>query len=597
MPDILDNEDSTTEDDSSEDWGSDEDDDSGDPIEDSDMSDSDDDDGDRDGDEEDEEDDLEEEEDGESEEDDEDNDDEDEDEEDDEDDDEEDDEDENTEDEDENDEFEDDEDEKGEEENVYKDKGLYDEEAGMLFVNHNQEEEEIIFEPSPYQDEPIDQEEKKEKDPVATRKAILACFLCCVCLLIVAAAVVLGLFFTNDANDSNPTPGPITLLSVPEAPAPTFVSPTLSPGVMPPSRRPLPTGAPSISLSPTRQITTTPSFQPSLFPSANPTKSFEPTDSVPDELLILPDEDTFIYVDGFTQAESYGTEETLLVQNGPNAVNEVPDAYTLLTFDLEKLPQPWRITDREPQAILRLTHIVRELSDDLSNSTLTVIRLPQTPLAVETLHGMLFTPTSGIQGPSFTIDPTDQRVEVDITALIFDQPPFVPDVRYSRDLQGSGTQLFLMIENQGPEQPDGGNRFASRESATPPELYIGLFLPGVPRPTKAPTLSPSLSPRPTITARPTNVPTVTAPPSNFPNTTEAPSSLLNETEAPSSFPNATEAPSNVLNGTEAPSNFLNATEAPSSFPSTSLQPSSSAAPTILNSNISNVPTVGELQIR
>lgn len=41
-------------------------------------------------------------------------------------------------------------------------------------------------------------------------------------------------------------------------------------------------------------------------------------------------------------------------------------------------------------------------------------------------------------------------------------------------MQEASPQLFLMIENQGPVQEKGGDRFSTRESTSPPILYITL---------------------------------------------------------------------------------------------------------------------------
>lgn len=176
----------------------------------------------------------------------------------------------------------------------------------------------------------------------------------------------------------------------------------------------------------------------------------------------------------------------MLVQNGPAAVNEVPDAYILMTFDLELVPLPFRLTTRENHAILRLTHVPRVNTGEPDPQTYTVSRLPSTPLAVETLHGLLFVPFDPIPGPTFTVNPGSQRIEIDITELLFDQPPFVDAVDTSdgtRRLQGPDTQLFLLIDAQGPEQEQGGDRFYTRQSDFSPELYLGFFEQGAPQPT------------------------------------------------------------------------------------------------------------------
>lgn len=373
------------------------------------------------------------------------------------------------------------------------------------------------------EDETQNIDEAREK----SRRALLACFLCCLCLLVISGAVVLGILLTDGNGDSGghdngtrptSTKSPIP---APQAPVPTVVYPALPSFVL--TTRP--TDSPTISPLPTMTFTTSPTGQPTPAPSTNPTMSPAPTEPVPDELVIPPDEDTFIYVDGFTNAESYGKDDTLLVQHGLKSDNRIPNAFILITFDLESIPLPWRITDRENHAILRLTHLPRTSTGSPDPQTYTISRLPTTPLAVETLHGLLFVPFEPIPGPTFTVNPGTRRVEVDITSLLFDQPPFVdPDDtnttrRHSRGLQGPGTQLFLMIDAQGPEQPLGGDRFHSRESDFSPDLYVGFFQPGAPLPTKAPSLSPTVSPAPTISLLPSFSPSL-RPPSGAPNLAE-----------------------------------------------------------------------------
>ena len=360
------------------------------------------------------------------------------------------------------------------------------------------------MEQNPYQDEPVGDEDK-EKNREATKNTLIACFLCCICLILVASAIALGVVFSKGSNAVESS----TLAPVPTpAPSATPQLLTNAPGQRLPTLAPWPTPAPTVSPAPTNVTTEFPSFFPTLAPSMSPTISLEPTKAVPPELTIIPEEDTFINIGGFRPGDAQGTEETLLVQNGPPTVNEVPDAYALLLFSLEDLPQPWRITDRQPQAILRLTQVIRPDFQKVAPSNLTVVRLPSTPLAVETLTGMMFAPYDGIPGPSFIVNSTQRHIEVDVTSLIFDQPPFVPT---RRQLQGKESQFFIMIENQGEDQADGGNRFESRESSNPPELYIGLFKPGAPRPTLSPTPSPTTSPQPSVSSVPTSFNMTTEP--------------------------------------------------------------------------------------
>ena len=173
-----------------------------------------------------------------------------------------------------------------------------------------------------------------------------------------------------------------------------------------------------------------------------------------------PDQDTFIFVDGFYKFESQGDENSLLVQNGPVAVNEIPDAFILMTFDLTCCGMPSQVNQQNLRVILQIHHIPAP-NLNRGPASYTLMRFPFTPLAVEFLHGGIFTPSSGaVEGPSFDVAPLDTVITIDITDLVVGDPI------------GDG-QLFLQIVNNGPQQ-DSGDRFYSRESNNPPQLFIGL---------------------------------------------------------------------------------------------------------------------------
>jgi hypothetical protein len=171
--------------------------------------------------------------------------------------------------------------------------------------------------------------------------------------------------------------------------------------------------------------------------------------------VIIPFADTNINIDGFNDQEAFGTEDSFLVQNGPEFVNEIPIAYGLLGFELTGIPASGQT------AILQLTHIPATRARGAA--TLTIVRLPSTRLSIETLHSGIYNPTGGTDGPSFDVDPSDDVIQVDITSLVF-------------PLDSEDTQLLLMIENRGAEQPEGaeGDRFGTRESNDPPMILIGL---------------------------------------------------------------------------------------------------------------------------
>jgi hypothetical protein len=173
---------------------------------------------------------------------------------------------------------------------------------------------------------------------------------------------------------------------------------------------------------------------------------------------------------------------------------------------------------------------------------------------IETLHGEIYVPTGGIDGPTFDVAPADDVVQVDITSLVFRGSPLEMN------------QLFLMIENRGIEQPAGseGDRFRSRESASTPQLILGFLPSGPPPPTAAPTTkAPSKSPQPSpppSTAAPSNSlkPTTSVVPSLSPSEsvvpTAAPSAATNISETNTTLTNAGE-----TNTTETNPTKINAT--------------------------------------
>jgi len=284
--------------------------------------------------------------------------------------------------------------------------------------------------------------------------AILLCW-CCLCLIIVG--VVLGVVL-GGKNKSN---------IVDEiSPDPTN-RPTFAPQPLPPSSF---TPSPTESAQPTITVTITPTIRPTARPTASPTHSFVPTKSVPEKLDIIADQDTYVQhnVSKEFQGEEYGLLDTFLVQNGPLKCEDLPDSRGLITFPIKDVPQFSRIEGMGKSAILRLTHVVSV--DEHPSANYTIIRVPETKSAVEYFHGFYFKPpednaTGVLVGPTFPVGPTDTVIDVDISQLLYN---------YTLDENRKAKQLFLMIENRGPEQFEGGDRFWSRESKYPPELLLNF---------------------------------------------------------------------------------------------------------------------------
>lgn len=318
--------------------------------------------------------------------------------------------------------------------------------------------------------------EENEKPPLANKDSeweegrgklvpimILICCCCCIIIGIIVGVVV----FPLDNNDDSGGPNPSSSDSSPsdqggvQGPTAPVTFPTPPPQPLTPSSKPPPTDFPTLSPSPTLAPNTVPTPQPSDYPTVAPTISMAPSKTIPEILGIIPDQDTTVYLDGFFIGEAYGSDDTFLVQHGLAAKEEVPDVISLITFPLIDVPSYDRLTTIKKNAILRLYHQVT--TAERGSATYTLVRLPETEMAVESFHGYFFKPpdneTEAVVGPSFTVNPEDVVVDIDITSLLFDN-------------QQEDGQLFLMLQDRGPEQPEGGDRFYSRESVTPPQLLI-----------------------------------------------------------------------------------------------------------------------------
>jgi hypothetical protein len=302
--------------------------------------------------------------------------------------------------------------------------------------------------------------QRQEDDDKRRKKrfGIGACIVCCILILVIGLILGLVVFDKDDNDGSSSSSGSSdgqnngdspSAPSVPSAQQPSPGQSPITPSAKPPPTR-FPSKAPTGTIPPAVATTSA----PNPAPVEAPTSELQPT---ADQFVIIPFADTNVNIDGFDNFEAFGKEDSFLVQNGPEFVNEIPIAYGLLGFELDGIPAS---ASGQYTATLQLTHIPSVVQR--GPATLTIVRLPSTRLDIESLHSGLFTPTGGTDGPSFDVDPSDDVIQVDITSLVF---PLQED-----------TMLFLMIENRGIEQPEGaeGDRFRTRESNDPPMLLIGL---------------------------------------------------------------------------------------------------------------------------
>jgi len=287
--------------------------------------------------------------------------------------------------------------------------------------------------------------------------AILLCW-CCLCLIIIG--VVLGVVLGGRNRNK-------TDISDEILPDPTN-RPTFAPQPLPPSTF---TSSPTESAQPTITVTIAPTIRPTARPTTSPTLSFVPTKGVPEKLEIFADQDTYVQhnVSKEFHGEEYGLLDTFLVQNGPLKCEDLPDSRGLVTFPIKDVPDFSRINGMEKSAILRLTHVISEDGQHPS-ANYTIIRVPETKSAVEYFHGYYFKPpednaTGVLVGPAFPVGPNDTVIDIDISQLLYN---------YTLEDNKKAKQLFLMIENRGPDQFEGGDRFWSRESKSPPELLLNF---------------------------------------------------------------------------------------------------------------------------
>jgi len=308
-------------------------------------------------------------------------------------------------------------------------------------------------------------------------KIIAVSIACCCCLCLIIIGVIVGVVMGIGNNDGKNE----DLFEGDNKPKPTL-RPTLAPQPLPPSALAL---APSIeapTLQPAGITTSLPTKSPTINPTVNPTISFAPTKSIPETIGIIANQDTYIILDGNFQGEEYGDLDTFLVQNGPLAEETIPDAIGLISFSLVDVPSIARLNNNgnnDRNAVLRLTHLVSTAEKD--PATYTIIRLPETRMAVEYLHGFSFLPPQDddadvMVGPTFNVNPDDTDIDIDITSLLFD---YYDNQQTEEDIteqqQQKEQNLLLMVTNRGPEQEQGGDRFYARGTNTPPQLLIDLI--------------------------------------------------------------------------------------------------------------------------
>jgi hypothetical protein len=311
--------------------------------------------------------------------------------------------------------------------------------------------------PQPRKKKAFTKEEERDDDG---KKPLLAVLLICCCCIIIA--LVLGLVFglkdngdDGDVASSGTGPTMPNVGNSPSLPQPTALNPS-SPQSSPSGSEPsfnLPATPAPTNLAGNSSPVASPVSNPVTFPVSNPA----PTDPNPADFVLLPNADTSIQ-NGLNTNVINGGADVLYIQNGELNTQDNFDSYVLLNFDPSEIPN-----QNYKKARLRLHHVPFTNNIERPASTITVIRLPETRLAIETLDGNIFQPSGGEAGPSFTFNLMDTVVEVDISSLVFPV---------------TGNDLFLQLENRGAIQVRGtGDEFRSREyqqGLFAPELLLDL---------------------------------------------------------------------------------------------------------------------------
>jgi len=287
---------------------------------------------------------------------------------------------------------------------------------------------------------------------------IVICW-CCLCLIIMG--VVVGVMVGGKNKNFRGRGKEVTQQPTPH--------PTLAPQPLPPS---LATVQPVQTEDPVGKI----SFSPTEFrtgaPTLSPTASAVPTISIPEKITVVADQDTYVNLtEEKLRGDEHGKIDSFLVQNGPADEDLIPDAVALISFPLDNVPAFGRLDTYSVNANLRLVHVVSEEGqpeDRPKSATYTIIRIPETRMAVEYFNGYFFLPPEDdadgvLVGPSFKVKPSDVVIDIDITKLLFD---------YELESGEEPKQLLFMIENRGPEQYLGGDRFYTRETSYPPKLLM-----------------------------------------------------------------------------------------------------------------------------
>jgi len=266
----------------------------------------------------------------------------------------------------------------------------------------------------------------------------------CVCCLGSILALILTFVLTKAAiavtKPKPPTMHPTKMPSIPTY-KPTREHPTIK----------NPTGKPPSMIS-------TPENRPVAAPTPVPTFTLQ------NNYTLTATQDTYIYTKGALVINTFGREDTLLVQTGKSRDSTSPTAISLLIFDTKSIPDFSVLPGKDRKATLKLQHKPLKLNDQSREAAkITVARMDSTPTKIESISGSDYTLPKTWDGPTKVVD-------VDATEVLFD----ISDIYFNTNFD-SENQLYLVLEARDQEQ-EVGDKFFSRESDTPPQLILNGLL-------------------------------------------------------------------------------------------------------------------------
>ncbi|KAL3909272.1 MAG: hypothetical protein SGILL_008151 [Bacillariaceae sp.] len=267
------------------------------------------------------------------------------------------------------------------------------------------------------------------------------------------------------------------------------------------------------------------------------------SDAVPPQVSGQPNGDTTIYKDGPLRTEPQGEENVMLVQNDNFDDPEFPDTYALMNWYWDEAGYPWFNEDDlagyEGTGLLCMEHIPNTNAGNEDATIYSICRLPSTFSGedLETAGSTGFnyimpTDCMGRETVDFDVRPNDETVCADVTPLIDAYPPFVSSqaAGSSRGLQENNFQNMLLMLQSKNDNTRSSDEFYTRQSGPrSPTLKLTMnprgsggnsgnsgnngggnnsnptnapFVPGGGQDEDVPTMSPTVSAAPSISAAP-----------------------------------------------------------------------------------------------